>query len=302
MADTQGYGFRQPMALHGPYPSGAPAIFIDQVARLGHNCALISAVGNDDFGRLNTARLQNDGVDISAVHVIPDLATGSAFVRYRPDGERDFVYNIQGAACSRTALTRAAEAIIDDTAHFHVMGSSLFSFRLIDDVVKAVHRVKEAGGRISFDPNLRKEMLDIPEMRAAMDIMLQACDVFLPSGPELLMLTEAKTEDAAIEELLALGISEIVIKRGAHGASVVTANSRHTCAPLSVCEIDPTGAGDCFGATYVTLRLEGEAPETALRYANASGARAVSARGPMEGVSTRAELDACLSTAAEVWS
>ncbi len=36
IAEGRGAGFCEPMPLRGPYPSGAPAIFIDQVARLCH--------------------------------------------------------------------------------------------------------------------------------------------------------------------------------------------------------------------------------------------------------------------------
>ena len=35
----------------GPYPSGAPAIFIDTAARLGQKAGIISGVGCDDFGK-----------------------------------------------------------------------------------------------------------------------------------------------------------------------------------------------------------------------------------------------------------
>ena len=35
MADAPGEGFRQAIALTGPFPSGAPAIYISQVARMG---------------------------------------------------------------------------------------------------------------------------------------------------------------------------------------------------------------------------------------------------------------------------
>lgn len=49
---------------NGPYPSGAPAIFIDRVTRLGVPCGIISCVGNDGFGDINIHRLAADGVDI----------------------------------------------------------------------------------------------------------------------------------------------------------------------------------------------------------------------------------------------
>ena len=64
MADSPGAGFLEPIALTGPFPSGAPAIFADQAARLGQPCAIVSAVGDDDFGRLNIDRLHRDGVDV----------------------------------------------------------------------------------------------------------------------------------------------------------------------------------------------------------------------------------------------
>lgn len=83
MADSIDEGFLNPIALTGPFPSGAPAIFIDQAARLGQPCGIISAVGDDDFGRLNLTRLQKDGVDISGISIDQDRPTGSAFVRYR---------------------------------------------------------------------------------------------------------------------------------------------------------------------------------------------------------------------------
>ncbi|HET9565410.1 MAG TPA: PfkB family carbohydrate kinase, partial [Mycobacterium sp.] len=81
VATTKGDGFRESQPLLGPFPSGAPAIFIDQVGRLGTPAAIVSRVGDDDFGRLNLDRLAADGVDVSGIDVANGEATGSAFVR-----------------------------------------------------------------------------------------------------------------------------------------------------------------------------------------------------------------------------
>ncbi|WP_336763286.1 sugar kinase [Asaia sp. VD9] len=295
MAQTQGVGFLEPMALKGPYPSGAPAIFIDQVARLGVDCGIISAVGRDDFGALNIERLKRDKVDVSAILSVDSYSTGSAFVRYRPDGSRDFVYNIRQSACSQVGLHETSRALLKRATHLHIMGSSLFSFPIIDAVTTAVHQVKAQGGTISFDPNIRKEMLDIPDMRAALELMLQECDIFLPSGPELLLFSSGTSQDEAIREILDMGVSEIVLKKGHEGASCFCADKTVHHDAFAVEECDPTGAGDCFGATYVTCRLSGKTREDSLLYACASGARAVSVFGPMEGTSSFAELDALIA-------
>ena len=297
VAERRGAGFREPVRLVGPYPSGAPAIFVDQVARLGQPCGLISCVGDDDFGWLNVERLRRDGADTSAIALHPDRPTGTAFVRYRDGGERDFVFNIRHSAAGHTRINEAGRALLDGCGHFHVMGSSLFSPPLVEAAEQAIRQVKAQGGTVSFDPNIRKEMLAAPGMRDALGTVLRQCDLFLASGPELTLLTAADAEEGAIAEVLGLGVSAVVVKRGGEGASFHDGDGALHMAAFPAEEIDPTGAGDCFGATFVTCRLQGRGVEDSLRYANASGARAVGVRGPMEGTSSFAELDALIANA-----
>jgi tagatose kinase len=294
VATTKGDGFREPQPLVGPFPSGAPAIFIDQIGRLGTPAAIISRVGDDDFGRLNLDRLIADGVDVSGIEVAKGEATGSAFVRYRPDGSRAFVYNIAHSATGKLTLTPDAEALMESCDHMHVMGTALSAPGLSQVVREAVARITARGGTLSFDPNLRPEILDTPGLREALDEVLAQTNLFLPSGEEIYLFTEADDEAAAVKELLDRGVGDIVIKRGDEGASHFNRAGRTDVAPLSTDEVDPTGAGDCFGGAFVSFWLAGATPETALRFANAAGANAVTKVGPMEGAATRDELDALL--------
>ncbi|AJE47125.1 tagatose kinase [Celeribacter indicus] len=295
VATTKGDGFRAAQPLTGPYPSGAPAIFVDQAARIGAAAAIISRVGDDDFGRVNLDRLAADGVDVSGIEIARDGApTGSAFVRYREDGSRAFVFNIAHSACGTLALTPAAEAVIARSDHIHVMGTALSAPGLSQLVLTAIARIKARGGTLSFDPNLRPEILNAPGLRAALEAVLEMTDVFLPSGEEIFLFTRARDEAGAVAELLARGIPEIVLKRGDRGASHFDARGRTDAAPVTVEEIDPTGAGDCFGGAFVGLWLDGTPVGEALRLANAAGAHAVTKLGPMEGAATRTELETFL--------
>jgi sugar/nucleoside kinase (ribokinase family) len=70
----------------GPFPSGAPGIFIDTAARLGHSSAIISGVGDDEFGRCILERFRADGVATDLVGVFPNRSTGVAFVMYEKEG------------------------------------------------------------------------------------------------------------------------------------------------------------------------------------------------------------------------
>ena len=297
MATEIGQSFRRAGTLIGPFASGAPAIFIDQVAKLGSPCAMIGCVGDDDFGKLNIERLRSDGVDVSGIAVLKDATTGSAFVTYREDGDRDFIYNITNSASAQLSVANLRDDLLANCGNFHVMGSSLFSFRIIEAMKRAIETVKSNGGTVSFDPNIRKEMLRIPEMRDALDFILDYTDVFLPSGHEVTLLASATSERGEIDELLKRGVKEIVVKRGAEGCSFFDANGETHRPAFKVQELDPTGAGDCFGATYISCRAQGMDVDAALKYACASGARAVGVKGPMEGTATFAELDAFLLSA-----
>jgi sugar/nucleoside kinase (ribokinase family) len=295
MATRRGQSFLEPGTLIGPYPSGAPAIFIDQVAHLGQPCGMIGCIGDDDFGRLNFERLKADDVDVSAIAVHPTAATGSAFVTYQESGERHFVFNILHSASGHLAITVAGERLLSRTDHLHIMGTSLFSLRLIDVARAAIERVKTRGGTLSFDPNSRSELPRGSELAAFVEYLLARCDLVMPSGPELASLTGIAHDEQAIAALLARGVPDIVVKGGAAGATHYDKNGATHVPPIEVEEIDPTGAGDCFGATYVVCWLRGMSVEKCLRYANASGAHKVLYKGPMEGVASLDELDAWLA-------
>ncbi len=219
MATERGDGFLEPIGLIGPFPSGAPAIFIDQAARFGQPAAMIGCVGDDDFGRVNLERLARDGVDVSAIAVDPEAATGSAFVRYRSDGTRAFVFNIKHSASGRIVLGEAARAVIGRSDHLHIMGTALFSPAIVEVVLAAAEAVKGRGGTISFDPNLRPEMLGLPGLRDACETLFRRCDLYLPSGDELVLFTEVKQAPDAIAEMLGRGIRAVVHKQGAEGAT-----------------------------------------------------------------------------------
>lgn len=297
MAERIGQSFLEPGPLLGSYPSGAPAIFIGQAAALGQPAGLIGAVGEDDFGQLNIERLRTLGADVSAIAIHKGHATGTAFVTYRADGSRHFVFNIRNSAAGLVGIDAAAQSMLAGTDHVHVMGSSLFSDRATEVALSAIQTVKAKGGTVSFDPNIRREIMQASGMREALDQVLKQTDVFLPSGNELFLFSSAGDEKGAVDDLLQRGVSCIVLKKGADGAAYHDRHGTVALPGFAVDEVDPTGAGDCFGAAFVSFWLRGAAPVEALRIANACGALAVTRKGPMEGIFPLAEVEAFATTA-----
>ncbi len=185
MATEIGQTFLAPGLFRGPYPSGAPAIFADQAARMGAGTALIGCVGPDDFGTLNLRRLEASGVETGWISRVPGTTTGSAFVTYRPDGNRDFIFNIRNSASAQLRAEQIDPAVFEGCRFFHVMGSSLFDAEIARAVRQGVELARAAGALVSFDPNIRKELLGVPEVQATIEHILAEADLLLPSEADL---------------------------------------------------------------------------------------------------------------------
>ena len=289
---------RRPATYEGPFPSGAPGIFIDQAARLGAKAAFVGAVGDDAFGDVLRQRLETDGVDLGLIGRVAGVPTGSAFVSYNNDGSRDFVFNIAHSAASRfEASASVADALIAmGLDAFHISGSSLGDPAMAEKLMTLCKKLHAGGVPLSFDPNVRKELLGDPGYRRTVDELLELSSLILPSEEDTAVLFPGETFDSFAPRLIAGGAKVVTLKRGADGARGLTRSGEAADLPaFAVPVVDPTGAGDCFCATLVTLLASEEFSFVdALRRANAAGALAVGKVGPMEGNSTRAEIDTFL--------
>ena len=285
----KGCGLERIVDYSGPYPSGAPAIFLDQAARMGARTAMIGSVGDDGFGRILLRRLRDDGVGTDGVRVLSDLTTGTAFVSYHDDGSRDFIFHLHETAAERASFS--PEALPPGDVILHVSAASLGPPRLRAAILEAVDAVLARGGRICCDPNARPELMRDDEGRRALERILADSFYLMPSTSDLGFLFPGEDEGSVIERLLSGSANVVAIKRGAHGALVVgESGERHEFAGHRVEEVDPTGAGDCFCGTLLALLAQGCALDEAARLANAAGAIAVTRRGPMEGNSTPEEI------------
>jgi sugar/nucleoside kinase (ribokinase family) len=283
----------------GPYASGAPGIFIDQAARCGGRCIFAGAVGDDAFGQLIVSRLTADGVDTSLVARVSGVPTGSAFVSYNTDGSRDFVYNIVHSAASKF---EADPVTIEKLVNFgigilHVSGSVLASTAMREKVLRVCKALHSRGAAISFDPNIRKELISDSAYFTTVNELTDICTYFLPSEEDADVLFPGESLESYASKLFAKGTDYVVLKKGDKGSSGIHRGGETYNVPArKVVVIDPTGAGDCFCATLVTLILSGNFSfQKALQYANAAGALAITKVGPMEGSSTLRQIEAFLA-------
>lgn len=292
VSHTRNCGLKQTGEYSGPYPSGAPAIFLDQAARMGARTEMFGGIGNDGFGRTVRARLEQDGVGTRGVATQPDLSTGVAFVSYYDDGHRDFIFHLANTAAEQLEISTD---ILDlPNTYLHVSAASLGNPRMRDAILELVAQVYSAGGKITCDPNARPELMRDTSASSALSEVITRSYCLMPSTSDLEFLFPALSEAAAIDALLETRAEIIVLKRGAGGATVIGRGERHDFKGHAVDEVDPTGAGDCFCGTFIALIAQGASLQQAGTMANAAGAIAVTRRGPMEGNSSLAEIETFL--------
>ena len=281
----------------GPFASGAPLIFAAAVARLGGRSAFLGTVGDDEFGETIGTFLINDGVDSCGVARSAVLPTSVSFVVNHPDGTRSFFFHMRNGAAGQPPPLPDLE-FLKQVAWVHVNGSCL----AMNDAwwkycILVARLVREAGGRVSLDPNIRPELADPEQIRALVGPILDVASIVFPSGEEAQLITGAATTAAACAALRRAPHNEaVVLKQGEDGCTVYGQRGTISVPSFPVQEVDATGAGDTFDAAFLWALQRGASLETAALWGNAAGALSVTVTGPIDGAPTRERVVGFLRT------
>ena len=271
--------------FRGPFPSGAPGIFISTAARLGCSTCIIAGVGNDDFGKNILDRLKRDGVDVSRVLKSDRGSTGVAFVTYYSDGERKFIFHVDGTPAIEPKAPEDLKGL-EDTRYFHIMGCSLMSSLVFGkEIVKTMNMFAEQGTKISFDPNIRMEMLHDPAAMNLVQEVFRNSSVFMPGVSELKQFTgKDNIEDAVKTAFENEKLELLVLKNGSKGSRIYNREGLvETMGVYKIEQEDATGAGDSFDAAFICGLVQGRSLKEAAEMGAAAGALNAAAFGPMEG-------------------
>ncbi len=276
----------------GPYPSGAPAIFIDTVARLGHTAGIIGGVGKDDFGKCLLTRLRRDNVDCSQVIQYDDGSTGVAFVTYFSDGSRRFLYHFSDTPATRPKAPDMKK-LGNDVRCFHIMGCSLMAKKEFgEQILKLMKELSDAGIMISFDPNIRPELMKDESTIQMVQEVIKRCDVLLPGVFELLMVSGEDNLEKAVKFCFQNPrLKVIALKNGSKGCSIYTREETFSMGVYPVSVKDATGAGDSFDGAFLCGLLEGKSLKEIAELATVTASLNTAAFGPMEGNISRENVE-----------
>ena len=277
--------------------AGADSNVAIGLARLGFQVGWISRLGADSFGAYVRRAIEAEGIDTSRVEIDAQRSTGLMLKSRTVDGSDPAIeYYRRGSAASRLGPAQFDTAYLLRARHLHATGiTPALSADACDLMSRAMQLMRAHGRSVSFDPNLRPSLWpDAQTMRDKLNRLARAADWVLPGLAEGRLLTGCDTPDAIAGFYLDQGAQAVLVKLGADGAYLRTADGQvHSSPGVAVPVIvDSVGAGDAFAVGIVSARLEGLAWPAALARANWIAAQALQVVGDMEGLPRRDQLPA----------
>jgi 2-dehydro-3-deoxygluconokinase len=251
---------------------GDTSNMIIAAARSGARAGYVTRVGDDEFGRMFLALWRAEGVDTRGVATDPAAHTGVYFVSHGPQGHA-FSYLRAGSAASRLRPQDLPVELLREARFVHASGISMaISANAADAVLAAFDAARSAGGKLSFDTNLRLKLWPLARARALIGTAAASADYLFTSRDDARALGGLEAPDAQLDWAHRLGAKNVLLMCGAEGAIASDGAKRERIAGVKVEAVDATGAGDCFcGATLARLAA-GDSLFDAARYGNAAAA------------------------------
>ena len=277
-------------------PGGAPANVAVGIARLAGQSGFIGRVGDDPFGHFMKQTLNDEHVDTRFMHHDAVHRTSTVVVALDEHGERSFTFMVRPSA--------DLFIVADDLPEFksrqwlHVCSIALSAEPSRSTTFMAMTRIKEAGGKVSFDPNIRTDLWTNEEqLRECLAQALTLADVAKLSVEELQFISGESDIQKGIDKLISIyPLQLLLVTQGKEGVMAHYQGKTHHFPSRPVVCVDTTGAGDAFVAGLLCGLAEQGMPENLqqleqiLVQAQLCGALATTAKGAMTALPRKQDL------------
>ena len=244
-------------------------------ARLGRRAGLITRVGDDQFGDyVRHALQQTFDVDTRFVSADPDLQTPLAFAELNPPEDPTIIFYRRPRAPDQNidALDIDIE-VVQDVPIFWVPASR-FSDERSANAVTTLLEARRRKTHTVLDLDWRPQFwASADEASEHIAPMLSHFTIAIGNKDECEIAVGTRDMNLAADRLLEAGLEMAVMKLGADGVMIATADGqRVSVAPYMVDVVCGLGSGDAFGGAFCHGLLSGWDPETIIKWGNAAGA------------------------------
>lgn len=262
-------------------PGGSASNSAIMMRKLGSSAYLLSAVGNDEFGRVVLADLKKSGINTATVKAFSGASTGVGLSILSPGGEKSIL--VFRGANSSLGASDVSEAAISDSRHVFV--ASLVSpknYGLFKKVLALSSRHRKP---VVFAPSITMLHAWMPELRK----LKPHFDVVIMNYEEGSYYC-GKGDVKGI--LGALPGRVVVVTKDADGAYAADKTGKYfhvSAVPVKI--VDTTGAGDAFSGAFAQKYYSSGSVTEALKTAAAAAALKLTHKGAHFG-RTKSELAA----------
>ncbi len=240
----------------------------ENLARLGAEVVLISAVGDDPTGRQLLIQTAEAGVNLDYVEMLPGQTTGSYIALLESDGLLSVALDDV-----RVMETITPDFLNRHRALFRDASMIMFDGSLSEGSMKTVVRLaKEYGGPLCADPASARLAYKLRPYLSDLDLVVpnqveeaELCEVDFPGFDPTASLTLAR-------RLLAMGVKTVVVTLSDFGLDYATADEIGYIPPSHTIMVDSTGTGDAVTAAIMFGLLNDLSPIEAIRLGAAAAA------------------------------
>lgn len=259
---------------------GATFNFSAHATRLGHQVALVSAVGEDERGDRALQRAAELGLSDRYVRRVAGYPTGYVTVFVDSAGQPDFTIH-RPAAYDLVALEdRDLEELAASNPEWIYSGTL---HQMSDNARNVTRRLIEAvpAARRLYDINLRKESYtpSLVEELLGRASIVKINDDEVRSVEEMFGQPHGSLEDFCRRAIEGYGLDGVCVTRGKEGCSLLLDGEYLESPGYSVEVADTVGAGDAFTAAFLHGLGAGWPGSEVADFANRVGALVASRDG-----------------------
>jgi 5-dehydro-2-deoxygluconokinase len=274
---------------------GCPANIAIGSARLGLRTALLTRVGDEQFGRFIREQMSREGVTVTGMTTDPKRLTALAILAVQNDKSFPLLFYRENCADMALDEDDVDPALIASSRAIVVTGTHFSRPNTEAAQRKAMRLARETGAKIVLDIDYRPNLWGLAGhadgdnrfivsdvVSAKMKSVLAECDLIVGTEEEVFIASGEHDLLTALKAIRAVSAATIVLKRGPMGCIVydgpISDNLEDGIVgagfPIEVYNV--LGAGDAFMSGFLRGWLGGESLKTAATWANACGAFAVS--------------------------
>ena len=255
--------------------------------RLGADILMVSAVGEDVFGKTALENFQKNGMDTQKIITVPNVSNGVVMIIVEASGQyRSMYYHGASNFLTPENILQAADDL---------KSCGLFVIQLeipLETVYAAIDFANKNNIPVLLNPSPLHKKLSIEKACP--------CEFFILNELELQILTEMPVDSLekigiAAKKLLAYGVKNIIVTLGSRGSIWIAEGVTEFVSTLKVESVDSTGAGDAFVGCFVKNYADGRKILDSIKMASKYAALSVTRKGTQDSYLTAEEFEKFLT-------